>query len=514
MPRAGVSSPIARSGAVAGQAAAARLAPLTSDQPLPEEDGESATVVMMRQSVEEALAPRPAAGAPPSVEPATTPREPQLSTKVEWYVGIDGEPVGPVDQLYIKSQIDIGKVTSASLVWREQMSDWQPLNSLPEMRVLVSTRSSSVKAPADQASDPIALHKREAPSAPEPRPSAPETKPSLHSSASAVSERAREPDKSSAALLSGAGATELGPAAIAKTERGGPASLDPAPLEAEPPAAKAPEPASDEPLASQPLASQPLASPPDSIPVESEDLAALAGLPAERRRRRRGINPMAYAFIAMATAFGAVSAWFLFGGDNDARDPVAELGPTAQPQPQPGGDIAPPPPPSTDPTPEGSTEQATEAPPDGDASGKLYGKLPDRGTNDGKDKPEPASKGNTPCDPNDPLCSTSGVAGPTAGRSGSGDGESGQGLSQSQASAVVAQYKGSLMRKCRALVTKGGAKVAATITVGASGAVQGVSASGGNEYPGLASCVSSRIRNWTFPASGGSTTVNVSFNFL
>ena len=64
------------------------------------------------------------------------------------------------------------------------------------------------------------------------------------------------------------------------------------------------------------------------------------------------------------------------------------------------------------------------------------------------------------------------------------------------------------------MVTKGSAKVGATIVVGPSGSVRSAAVSGGSKYPGLAGCVKSRIMNWSFPPSGGSTTINVSFNFL
>src|SRR5690606_34025377 len=115
--------------------------------------------------------------------------------------------------------------------------------------------------------------------------------------------------------------------------------------------------------------------------------------------------------------------------------------------------------------------------------------------------------------PDDPFCSS--VDGPSQKGPSSGEsGSSGQGLSPEQLQATVGQYRGSLTRSCRPLVTQGSAKVSATVTVGPSGAVQSVSTSGGSEVPGLASCVQSRIRNWRFPTSGGTSTFNVSFNFL
>jgi len=58
------------------------------------------------------------------------------------------------------------------------------------------------------------------------------------------------------------------------------------------------------------------------------------------------------------------------------------------------------------------------------------------------------------------------------------------------------------------------ARVSASVTIGPSGAVQSVSASGAEkEYPGLASCIAGRIKGWKFPASAGSTPVNIPFVF-
>ena len=64
-----------------------------------------------------------------------------------------------------------------------------------------------------------------------------------------------------------------------------------------------------------------------------------------------------------------------------------------------------------------------------------------------------------------------------------------------------------MSRKCLSLVTGKGksAKIFVTIKIAPSGAVSSVSASGGKDFPGLASCERSRVSNWTFPESGAST---------
>ena len=74
-----------------------------------------------------------------------------------WYVGIAGEPVGPVDKAFLKGQIDDEKVTGTSLVWREELTDWKPLNTFPELRELLSARAPLAATPSDAASAPLAL---------------------------------------------------------------------------------------------------------------------------------------------------------------------------------------------------------------------------------------------------------------------------------------------------------------------------------------------------------------------
>jgi TonB family protein len=59
-----------------------------------------------------------------------------------------------------------------------------------------------------------------------------------------------------------------------------------------------------------------------------------------------------------------------------------------------------------------------------------------------------------------------------------------------------------------------GARVAVKIDIAPGGNVSGVSSSGDPRgYRGLATCIESRVRNWSFPPSSGATTVNVPFVF-
>jgi hypothetical protein len=111
-----------------------------------------------------------------------------------------------------------------------------------------------------------------------------------------------------------------------------------------------------------------------------------------------------------------------------------------------------------------------------------------------------------------------GVTGATGGSTpASGGGQ----LDAAQTQSTVARYTGSVKRSCwqpaldaRDPNAPTSARVMLTITVGPSGSVQNVTTSGEPRgYPGLASCISGRVRAWQFPASGGTTTVNVPFVF-
>ena len=114
----------------------------------------------------------------------------------------------------------------------------------------------------------------------------------------------------------------------------------------------------------------------------------------------------------------------------------------------------------------------------------------------------------------------SGPAGTSPGTTSPGSSGGGQ-LDAAQTSAVVSRYTGSVKRSCwqpaldsRDPTAPSSARVLVTITVGPTGAVQSATTSGDPRgYPGLANCIAGRVRGWQFPATGGTTTVNVPFVF-
>ena len=111
-------------------------------------------------------------------------------------------------------------------------------------------------------------------------------------------------------------------------------------------------------------------------------------------------------------------------------------------------------------------------------------------------------------------------SGPAETGSSSGS-SSGQALDSATLQKTVSRYTASVRRSCwqpaldsRAPDAPTVARVAVKINIAPSGNVSGVSSNGDPRgYRGLANCIESRVRNWSFPPSSGATTVNVPFVF-
>ena len=113
------------------------------------------------------------------------------------------------------------------------------------------------------------------------------------------------------------------------------------------------------------------------------------------------------------------------------------------------------------------------------------------------------------------------ISGPTGPSGEAAPARAGQPLDSAQVQRTVSRYTASVKRSCwqPALDTRdkdapSSARVTVTIKVSPSGSVQGVSTSGDpSGYRGLSNCIAARVRGWQFPASSGTTTVNVPFVF-
>jgi predicted Zn finger-like uncharacterized protein len=82
----------------------------------------------------------------------------------EWFVGINGVPVGPIRLSELRSKAASGAVSKESLVWRDGFEDWRPLKTYPELLAIVEEGVSSARAsltpftpPASEARDMTAM---------------------------------------------------------------------------------------------------------------------------------------------------------------------------------------------------------------------------------------------------------------------------------------------------------------------------------------------------------------------
>ncbi|XXX79657.1 GYF domain-containing protein [Sorangium sp. So ce134] len=249
--------------------------------------------------------------------------------------------------------------------------------------------------------------------------------------------------------------------------------------------------------------------------LSSAEPAPLVATPASlvetvAPRRRSGMSPIAYAFIAMAAAFGGVSAYVLLSPKPQTTVQVVTA-PPSHPADLPTA--APPPPPSVEPEAPPPAEAAS-ARPEAASPGKPSAVTSQRPPTE---KPVASATGA----PIDRSGFGAGVPGPASGPGSQGAGSGLSPLSQGEISGVVEANRPSVRRHCwqpaldaRDRNASTTARVSASVVIGASGAVQSVSAGGSEkDYPGLASCIASRIKSWRFPPSSGSTPVTIPFVF-
>ncbi|MGH3426562.1 MAG: SPFH domain-containing protein, partial [Mycobacteriales bacterium] len=70
-------------------------------------------------------------------EPAGPP--PLPSTGQEWYLGVGGQRVGPVDLAGLGQQVTAGTLTPSTLVWRQGMPQWIAAGQVPELASLLAS---------------------------------------------------------------------------------------------------------------------------------------------------------------------------------------------------------------------------------------------------------------------------------------------------------------------------------------------------------------------------------------
>lgn len=82
----------------------------------------------------------------------------------EWYIGIDGSPVGPLTFAQLREKASSGSATPESLVWKDGFEEWKPLREFPELVALVEeARAVPAVAPVAPAPSPASVAAAAAP---------------------------------------------------------------------------------------------------------------------------------------------------------------------------------------------------------------------------------------------------------------------------------------------------------------------------------------------------------------
>jgi hypothetical protein len=101
----------------------------------------------------------------------------------EWFVGVNGSPIGPIRLSDLRAKAASGAVTLESLVWRDGYEEWRPLKTFPELVAVVEESLSSVRASMAPFVPSVARPSAPSPSTSlAPRPATPEAKPVSSSS--------------------------------------------------------------------------------------------------------------------------------------------------------------------------------------------------------------------------------------------------------------------------------------------------------------------------------------------
>jgi len=399
------------------------------------------------------------------------------SSTEEWYVGINGVPVGPVRLSELRRKAATGAITEESLVWREGFEEWLPLRTFPELVAMLRESTGMNRALLTPSPGPVGAMSANRPSSPPPGARA------LSSPPAAPARPAPAQRQGLAAMArSNVVAIASRRATAEKIEGLGEPALDrdiQFEDEALPQAAASPAAAAAAPT-----------HPPGAGAHEDDEHIHLGSRFAESRRA----HPAAWLVVGLGGMLLGVGVMVLLLPKASSK-PAVQIVSVMIPTPAP---------PATDV--EGMTtigqievSAAVAKSPSGGARGA---KASDPGPS------APAAPLSTS------LTGLGGlVGGPVvpSGASGLKAGGGGQ-LATIDVERVVQSHRAFIKRQCweSALANKApsaptSARVVVTMNVASDGRVTSANASGGDGYPGLASCVQGNVKTWTFPPSDGST---------
>lgn len=409
----------------------------------------------------------------------------------EWHVAINDVPVGPIRRDEIARKIGTGTITGDSLAWREGFDDWRPLRDIPQLASLLEQRRRPSVPPAT----------RSAPSTSAPRPSGPRTR---SGGSGAFTLPASDRSSSNLVPLGGRAVAPVAPPANVMPDSDAPEddfALDfKSPSSAPPPAAA-------------PVPRAPRTAP---VAVAAAAPAAVAATPAPRvseapreRESSQKTPVWVWGMLVCGIFFGVVlgmkgSEWF------GTREPVVAAAPTATPEV--ADPVAPQP------------LEIPEAPAAVDAGVVAEAPAPTDTVRHGSPGTRPATTGGTmttaPSANDAAFAAFESPTGMTVTPTDLTSGMSAAAAPPLEAAAVqrVVSNNRRQLQTCYERAARGQAnppraRMDVSVTVGRSGTVTAVSASG-NDFGGLGACIEQSVRRWRFPASsdGGNTRFPVVFS--
>lgn len=417
-----------------------------------------------------------------------------LSPGDEWYVAINGVPVGPIRVTEVRRKAALGAVTEESLCWQEGLDEWRPVRSFPELAAIVRDALASGRASLPPAPG------QERGSVPPPR-VAGGARPSSAPAAMSPRPPAARPVATPPPAAARSNVVPIH-ARVATAEK-----LDDIPDDRTKPFTGA---LLDAAVVADPFASPPVASPAPApaamaVPAATQHLGALSEASAASIAApppRRAPPWMAIAMVGAACAFGVTAALAIFLRPQPAPTPVVVQVPVPAAAAPTGGPAA---------TATGTTADPVSADPS--ASSAPRGPI----AMGGGSRPAPGAA--TTAAPSKGPLDLGGLGGgsirPTDDTSG-GDAPKapGQCFSSGQVSQVIGLHQPGIRRSCweRNPTTKPTVNVSVSLTIGADGSPGGVSASA--EEPSVAKCVENDVRTWRFPAMGCSQATSFSLKFV
>jgi len=77
--------------------------------------------------------------AQPAAQPAPAAGPPPLPAQEQWYLGVEGERVGPLSLEDLSGRARSGALTRATLVWKAGMAQWLPAEQVPELAQVLAS---------------------------------------------------------------------------------------------------------------------------------------------------------------------------------------------------------------------------------------------------------------------------------------------------------------------------------------------------------------------------------------